>query len=108
LKQVEDKAREWAESTVSRSTVFRSLYGEVSLGGRTQAYLRIINPNPSFMTAANIEQTVDETVASGKARLAWVFWYAWTKNDGVPPRGVVAVYLDAFTGEYLGGDGGAL
>jgi hypothetical protein len=38
------------------------------------------------------------------ARLAWMFWFSWHTADKLGQGQAISVWIDAHTGEYLGGD----
>jgi hypothetical protein len=66
--------------------------GKVTLG--------VVTPN-HLLTSKEILLRHDHN-----ARLAWIFWFAWHPNDDPKHGKPIAVWMDAHTGEYLGGDMG--
>lgn len=60
--------------------------------------LGVVTPN-HLLTSKEILLRHDHA-----ARLAWVFWFAWHPNDDPKQTKPIAVWMDAHTGEYLGGD----
>jgi hypothetical protein len=62
--------------------------------------LEVVTPN-HLLTSKEILLKHDK-----QGRLAWVFWFVWHPNDDPKQGKPIAVWIDAHTGEYLGGDMG--
>jgi hypothetical protein len=62
--------------------------------------LEVVTPN-HLLTSNEILLKHDK-----QGRLAWVFWFVWHPNDDPKQGKPIAVWMDAHTGEYLGGDMG--
>jgi hypothetical protein len=60
--------------------------------------LGVVTPN-HLLTSKEILLKHDK-----QARLAWIFAFAWHPNDGPKQIKPIYVWIDAHTGEYLGGD----
>ena len=102
LKQVDvqDKALEMAKKTL----IWGPVKGMLDPGHLDPkpfiAQLKVVKPNHM------LDHAEVDTHSDLNARLAWVFWYAWRLDNNPKKNQSVSVWIDAYTGEILGGDAG--
>jgi hypothetical protein len=101
-----EKAREPAKEILNWPAL-GGRYWQCAIKGEPTAELKVVNPN--YITKLHsIEELA--TVKNDHARLAWVVTFQVgyagpPTTNGVPYDGEIYVWIDAETGEFLGGDG---
>jgi hypothetical protein len=92
---------------VAGSIPARAWFRKLEVGGRTGAHLKVVNPN-HIDRMRNLEELGNP--GDQRARLAWVVTFAASypyNVEGEPDtrrQGEIRVWIDAETGEFLGGD----
>jgi hypothetical protein len=101
--QVVEKAVVYAYKLMKSKSVGGLFYGGKINEVPASAKLEIVKSNH----LADLRDLPSSKDIDLNARLAWVFWFEWTKDDPHDSRknGGIAVWIDAHTGKPLGGDG---
>jgi hypothetical protein len=95
---VQDKALTMAQKTLEWGPV-KGMLDPGHLDPKPiRAYLQVVRPNHL------LDHKEVNTHADLNARLAWVFWYAWRLDNNPKQIQSVSVWIDAYTGDILGGD----
>lgn len=95
---LQGKAREVAKRTLSWGPVKAMLDPGHLDPNAFMIQLRIVKPNHL------LDHQEINTHADLNARLAWIFWFAWRLDNDPKQIQSVSVWIDAYTGEVLGGD----
>ena len=96
--EVQEKAWKMAQKTLNWGPV-KGMLDPGHLDPKPiRSELRVVRPNHL------LDHKEVNTRADLEARLAWIFWYAWRLDNNPKQIQSVAVWIDAYTGEILGGD----
>jgi len=100
--QVMKIALDYAQELRKRGPVAGMFRGGQIIVKPASAKLEIVKPNH----LADLSELPTSKVIDLNARLAWVIWFEWSKNDPSDARkkGGIGVWIDAHTGKPLGGD----
>lgn len=100
--QVMKIALDYAQELRKRGPVAGMFSGGQIIEKTANAKLEIVKPNH----LADLSELPTSKHIDLNARLAWVIWFEWSKNDpsNARKKGGICVWIDAHTGKPLGGD----